>query len=255
MLYGLYLSAQGAQARATQLEVTANNIANAGTSGFKRDMALFQSHLPFDVANGSFLPTRTNAASQTGGLTVAQTVTDQSQGSLTKTDEPLDAALAGPGYFRVTDGTNELLTRDGRFTLNAAGELVTADHGERVLSTSGTPIVVAPDATGFTITTDGVLSQQFVNGASEPVARLGVVLPEIPASVQKLGNNRLRATGGTLPAGAETRVMQGMTEASGVNPVIETMGMIEASRQFESNVNLMRMQDESLGHLLSAVRP
>jgi len=257
MLYGLYLSAQGAQSRATQLEVTSNNLANAGTNSFKRDLALFQTHHTFDQSLGgagaAAPPGNLNGA--TGGVTVAGTLTDHSQGTLTQTGGSLEFAISGPGFFRVTNGEEELLTRDGRFAESATGELVTADGGHRVLSTDGTPIRLNPDAVGYDVAADGTLSERLPTGESVPIAKLAVVAPETYTALEKLGQNLYRPVGGVAPAGVETRVLQGFLEGSGVNPVAETMQMSEASRAFETNVNMMKAQDESLARLLTAARP
>lgn len=255
MLYGLYLSAQGAQARATQLEVTSNNLANAGTNAFKRDLTLFQAHQTFDRDHGGSAVPPGNLNGSTGGVTVAGTLTDYSQGSLDQTGGPLDLAIAGPGFFRVSNGAEELLTRDGRFAKNAAGELVTADGGYRVLSTNGNAIRVTPDAVAVDVADDGTVSERLPTGESVPIARLSVVLPQPANAVEKLGDNLYRPTGEVAPAGIGTRVLQGFLEGSGVNPVAETMEMIQASRAFETNVNMMRFQDESLTRLLQAARP
>ena len=255
MLYGLYLSAQGAQARATQLEVTSNNLANAGTNSFKRDLALFQSHRTFDREYGGIGSPPGGLNEQTGGVTIAGTLTDHTQGSLVKTAGAFDLAIAGPGFFQVRNGGETVLTRDGRFSKNAIGDLVTADGGFPVLSAEGMPVRCNPDAVGIDISEDGLISERLPTGESVPVARLAVVLPESPNSLEKLGNNQYRAVGQVAPAARDTRVLQGFLESSGVNPVHETMQMIEASRAFETNVNMLKLQDESLARLLTAGRP
>ena len=255
MLYGLYLSAQGAQARSTQLQVVANNLANAGTNAFKRDLALFQAHRPFDAEYGSSTYPPGGLNGSTGGITVESTVTDHSQGALQKTGGAFDFAIAGPGFFRVSNGEDELLTRDGRFARTANGELVTADGGYRVLSSEGTAIRLNPDASGIEVAQDGTISERFPSGELSPVARLALVSPQEPKALEKLGDSLYRPLGETAPPTADTRVAQGFLEASGVNPVQETMRMIEASRAFETNVNMLRFQDESLARLLTAARP
>lgn len=255
MLYGLYLSSQGAQARATQLEVVSNNIANAGTTSFKRDLALFQSHQTFDDAYGGSANAPSALADSTGGVTVARTITDHSQGPLQKTGGTFDLALAGPGYFRVSNGSQEFLTRDGRFLRSQEGDLVTADGGHRVLNTDGIPVAVNDEATHIEVTQDGTLSQRLVTGELIPIGRLAVVVPNPSDRLEKRGDNLYRAPSSTNAADASTRVIQGFLEGSGVNPVIETMQMIEASRGFETNLNMMKFQDESLARLLTAARP
>lgn len=256
MLYGLYLSAQGAQAQTTQLDVTANNIANAGTTAFKRDLALFQSHRTHELHPQEAGVPPGNLDGLTGGVTVRQTVTDFSQAALTKTEGPLDLAISGPGFFRVTDGEEELLTRNGGFTKNTDGELVTADGGLRVLSEEGKPFRLDPDATAVTVTADGTVSERLPSGEVNLLGRLAVSVPVPATALEKRGNGLYRPTADTVPADpALTRVAQGFAEESGVNPVSETLRMIEASRAFETNVNMMKLQDESLGRLLTMARP
>ena len=255
MLYGLYLSAQGAQSQATQLEVTANNIANAGTNAFKKDLALFQNHRPHE----SHVPDATfpgNLERSSGGVTVRQTATDFTQAPLNQTGGPLDLALSGPGFFSISDGNENLLTRDGRFTKNATGELVTADGGLRVLSTDGTPIQLDPATVNVTVADDGTVTEHLPSGERNAVGRLAVLLPQPPTALEKVGNGRYRGTAETIAVDpALTHVAQGFVEASGVNPVTETLNMIQASRNFETNINMMKIQDESLSRLLTALRP
>jgi flagellar basal-body rod protein FlgF len=255
MLYGLYLSAQGAQARSTQLDVVANNLANADTNAFKRDLAVFQTHRSYDseYGNSANVPYGLNASA--GGMTVAQTKTDFGQGSLKKTDGPLDVALAGPGFFRVNNGSEEMLSRDGRFSQSTFGDLITADGGFPVLSSEGAPIRLSPDAIGIEISADGTISERNSDGELTAVARLGIVSPDENTSLQKTGDNLYRPTGNVTAIDGDTRVVQGFVEGSGVNPVLETMRMIEASRGFETNLNMIKFQDESLARLLTAARP
>lgn len=258
MLYGLYLSAQGAQARSTQLDVVANNLANADTTAFKRDLALFQTHRSFDreyggSANAPNFPRGLNDS--VGGMTIAETRTDFGQGTLEKTGGTLDVALAGEGFFRVNNGSEEMLSRDGRFARNAAGDLITADGGFKVLSSDGAPIRLSSDSTAIEIGDDGTINERSADGEIQAVARLGIVAPADRNAMQKAGDNLYRPLGAVAPADSETRVVQGFVEGSGVNPVLETMRMIEASRGFETNLNMIKFQDESLARLLTAARP
>lgn len=255
MLYGLYLSAQGAQTRATQLEVVANNIANAGTTSFKRDLALFQSHHTFDDPYGGSANAPSALSDSTGGVTIARTITDHSQGALQKTGGTFDLALAGPGYFRVSSGSEQFLTRDGRLTRNSTGELITADGGHRVLNAEGAAVRLSAEAAGIEVAQGGTLSERLATGEVAPIGRLAVVVPDPSDRLEKRGDSLYYAASGTSPADSSTRVVQGFLESSGVSPVVETMQMIEASRGFETNLNMMKFQDESLSRLLTAARP
>ena len=252
MLYGLYLSAQGAGAQSTRLDVIANNLANASTNGFKRDLAVFMAHRPHDVEYGAFTQPPGNLNDSTGGVSTADVVTDFSPGPIMPTGGTWDVALAGPGFLRVSNGQQEFLTRAGRLTVNAQGELVTGEHGYRVLGAGGSPISVPAETTDVQIAADGTIS---AGSAIEraPIGQLDVVLPQSPADLQKFGQNLYVARGPLVPAGAEAEVRQGYLEGSGTEPVTEMMHMIEASRALETNINMIKFQDEALGRLLQSI--
>ena len=99
MIYGLYLSAQGAELQSTRLDVVANNLANAGTNSFKRNLAVFQEHLPHDLEHAQNNPVPGNLNKSTGGLALGAIITDHSNGPLLETGSKYDLALAGPGFF------------------------------------------------------------------------------------------------------------------------------------------------------------
>jgi flagellar basal-body rod protein FlgF len=255
MLYGLYLSAQGAQARSTQLDVVANNLANAGTNSFKRDLAVFQAHRSYDSEYGNSANVPYGLSDSVGGMTIAETHTDFTQGSLQKTGGTFDLAISGPGYFRINNGSEEMLSRDGRFTQNANGDLLTADGGYRVLSTEGAPIRISDEAVSVEIAEDGTINERAADGSVNVAARIGLVQPGNQRALQKVGENLYRTDSGVSPVDDGTHLVQGFLESSGVNPVVETMRMIEASRGFETNLNMIKFQDESLARLLTAARP
>ncbi|QDT66136.1 flagellar hook-basal body protein [Calycomorphotria hydatis] len=254
MLYGLYQSAQGAQARSVQLDVVANNLANAGTTAFKRQLAVFQVHEPFDELNGIPSDLANGLNDQPGGITIGSTLTDFAQGNFDPTGGPLDLALAGPGFFEVVDGEETFLTRDGSFSVDPQGKLITADRGLTVRGHDGNPIFIPPDTTDVIVGKDGAVTANFDDGVSSTIGRLSLVMPENMAAVERIGEN-MYAAPSVVAVGSETSVRQGYLEGSGTNPVTETMQMIEASRAFESNVNMIRFQEESLANLLSSMRP
>ncbi|MEM1061763.1 MAG: flagellar hook basal-body protein, partial [Planctomycetota bacterium] len=235
MLHGLYTAAQGAAARATQLDVVANNIANAGTDGFKRALALFQQHEPFDAERGNPFPPEQQLLGldkHSGGVTVAATVTDLSQGPLLETGGELDVAVAGPGFFAVAEAgeKTEFLTRAGNFTLDPEGRLLQAGTGLEVRDVAGNPITIPEDASGVTVAPDGTISAAFPNAPTAAIATLKLLTPNDPAGLRHLGDGRYVAPAGTTPAGPGVSVRQGFLEASGVTPVTETLAMIEAQR-------------------------
>jgi flagellar basal-body rod protein FlgF len=252
MLYGLYLSAQGASAQRTRLDVIANNLANASTHGFKRDLAVFMAHRPYDLEYGASQEPPGNLNASTGGVTPAGVVTDFSPGPLMPTGGTWDVALTGEGFLRVSDGRQDFLTRNGRLTVNSQGELVTGEHGYRVLGAAGGRISVPDDATEIQIATDGTI---YAGSAAErnEIGRLDVVIPESTAQLEKHGENLYRTSGPVLPAAGRADVRHGFLEASGTRPITEMLHMIEASRALETNVNMIRFQDEALGRLLQAI--
>ncbi len=252
MLYGLYHSAQGAQAQTLRIEVLSNNLANASTTAFKRDLALFQSHRPYDVENGGGVEPPGNQNALTGGITPAKVVTDYSAGPLVKTGGSFDLALTGPGFFQVSDGSRQFLTRNGQFTLNQNGEIVSAGSGMRVMSTSGTAITISSEATQVSIAADGTVTAMSNDGSTTQVGKLAVVQPGSNQQLQKVGNSLFAASGPVSQAGSDVAIKQGYIEGSDVNPVQEMLDLIQASRSVESNVNMMKLQDDALERLLQS---
>ena len=121
MIQGIYLSTHGANVQSVRQDVIANNLANASTSGFKRDVATFQVFKPEELRRN--IPVRMDGDRQNevGALGVDQISTDYTSGSLQKTDQPYDIGFSGDGFLRVSDGQNEYLTRNGKLHRNIDG--------------------------------------------------------------------------------------------------------------------------------------
>ncbi len=251
MINGLYLSAQGAQAQQTRLDVVSNNLANASTTAFKRDLAIFQAHEPFDLENGQPENTPVNLQDSWGGVTVAEIETDFSQNPLEATEGALDVALTGPGFIKVAAGGKNYLTRDGAMIVDSEGNLLTAG-GANVLSDSGTPLQIDTGGGRVTIASDGTISQESSQGLL-PVGKIALVQPQSNDQLKKIGSNLYENLGGETPAGPELSLKQGFLEASGVVAVHEMVQLIETSRAFEANINMIKYQDDALGTLLSTV--
>lgn len=255
MINGLYHSAQGAEAQAMRLNVVSNNLANASTSSFKRDLAIFQTHRPFDLENGSGSEPPNQMNQHSGGLSTADVVTDFSNGPMLPTEGTYDIALAGPGFFRVSNGTDEFLTRDGRLAVNEEGELVTSDGGHHIQGLSGGPITIPGNTKEVQISSSGTVSAFVQAGGAlikTDLDQLEIVQPESLRNLKKAGNNLYEFEGDLQPADSSTQVRQGFLEGSGVKSVTEMLEMVEASRAFETNINMMKFQDEALGRLLQS---
>lgn len=249
MIYGLYLSAQGAEVQSVRQDVIANNLANASTTSFKRDLALFQSHPPFDKVEGGIQDVPGQLNRSTGGTSLAGVATDFSDGTHIATGGKLDVALTGPGFFRVTDGKQQFLTRNGQLTIDPLGRMVTSDRGLLVQGVKPVP----PGTLEIEFSEDGNVFGIDVDRLRVDLGRLDLVHPASTGELQKQGDSLYLTKGPVIPAGAEVRVKQGFLEGSGTNSVAEMMELIEAARAFESNINMIRFQDEALGQLIQSV--
>lgn len=252
MIYGLYLSAQGAETQALRQSILANNMANAGTTGFKPDIPLFRSHLPYDLVHLPPNAIPDTLAQQTGGVELVATATDHRQGPLNVTNAPLDVAVVGQGFLQVSNGTDTYLTRDGHLTLDALGTLVSVNDGSQVLTVDGQPIVIPPETKNITIAGDGTVSGTGFGGTVIPLGQLALVEPANYASLIKEGDSHYTTSGEVLPAVA-AQVRQGVIEESAMNPVEGMVELIQTARAFEMNMNLMQYQDQMLGQLIQSV--
>jgi flagellar basal-body rod protein FlgF len=245
MPYGLYLSAEGAQAQSTRLDVIAHNLANVDTVGFKRELAILQARYAEAIEEGLSEPGTGGIDDLGGGITVRETKTDYSPGPLKRTGVPTDVAIQGDGFFAVQKDDETLLTRAGNFSLTALGELIT-QQGYAVLDDSGAPIVVT-DAQ-WEISASGAVQQR--SGTQD----LALVRPESLGDLVRVGENLFRPLSEPRPVpAAERRVSAGHLEMSSVEATTEMTAMIQASRALEANINMMRVQDEMLSGLVNRV--
>jgi flagellar basal-body rod protein FlgF len=226
------------------LDVTANNLANMSTAGFKLERPMLSAHeaeRPARAADG-------------GAIHFVRDwgyARDFTQGQLAPTERPLDVALDGEGFFTVRAGDGETrYTRDGRFTIDAVGQLATA-AGHSVLDENGQPITMPADGAPPVIDETGAI---LAGGGA--VARLGVVRFDEQAALEKAGDGTYRSDEAAQPAD-DAQVRQGYVEDSNVNPIEEITRLIEVTRAYES-VTRMLSSDEDLKRRaidkLSAVR-
>lgn len=247
MPYGLYISAEGAQVQQRRLEVIANNLANVETTGFKRDVAMFQARFAEAIQQGTDYPGSRTVNDLGGGVKIIDTATDYSGSSLRETGIDTDFAVNGDGFFQVRgkDG-GVYLTRAGDFTLDFEGRLITQSD-EPVLNEAGDEILV--DGTRpWAVHPGGRIVQ---DGTSQTI---GLVKPQSLGDLVKVGGNLFRPLAPALPvAETERDIRQGYLEQSGVNPTREMMAMIETSRAFEANTRLIQHQDSMISGLVNRV--
>ncbi len=254
MMRSLGIAATGMQAMQTQVEVISNNIANVNTTGFKRGLASFQDLLYQSSAQAGSSSSETGDQLPTGtqiGLGVRSSGTTRvlTQGSLTETDNQLDVAVDGRGYFGVQlpNGT-VAYTRDGSFRMSATGQIVTTD-GYPVEPS----ITISPTATNVTIDQSGDVVVTGANGQQSTVGRLHLyVFPNEAGLNAQGGNNYLEtdASGSPIqglpgdPGFGNTR--QGYIESSNVNVVQEITNLITAQRAYEMNSKVIDAADQMM---------
>jgi flagellar basal-body rod protein FlgF len=210
-----------------ELDIVANNIANANTTGFKVEdlMVHTEQAKPAKTLDGK-APVK--FVLDTG---VAR---DFTQGALTKTDGDFDLAIDGKAFFKIQTAAGERYTRDGRFTTNPEGILVT-QGGAQVLDEGGGAITIDPKLGPVTVGKDGIVSQGAVR-----VGKIALVRPDDMSSLAKDGDNLYRNTANTtLQPVTDAQVHQGMLEASNVNSVTEITKLIEIQRAYEGVAKMM----------------
>lgn len=241
----LYIAMSGAKQNMHALSITANNLANAKTTGFKADLANARAMQAF----GEGLPTRVFSMTERSSQNF-------DSGARQATGRPLDLAIEGDGWFAVqgTDGS-EGYTRNGQFHLTEEGALQTS-KGELVLGDGG-PVFIPLPIQNIEISKDGAIMVQPEGApatALEEVALLKLVKPDIK-SIEK-GSDGLfrRIDGAQEQANLEVTVHNGMLESSNVNPVSEMTAMISMQRQFEMQLKLMKTAEENDASSASLLR-
>ena len=176
---------------------------------------------------------------------MAPTYTTFAQGPLDTTNRPLDLAIRGEGFFQVLDGDELLYTRDGRFTIDNQGRLVTT-NGKTVLAAGGTPILVnAESPEPITVSPKGTVKQ----GAGE-VGRLALVSFDDLQGLTKAGAGLFKAHGQvSQPADAE--ILAGHLEKSTVDPVAGLARMIQTHRAYQLNATMISLQDGMLSRAVN----
>lgn len=212
------LSRQAALRR--EMDMVANNMANLETPAYRRESMMFAEYLA-DTQDGD-----------TGELSFVQdiaSVRDLKEGPMTRTEDPLDLALQGSGYFAVETEDGPRYTRNGSFQLNEDGEIVNS-AGNPVLDVNGNPIALPETAGLVEVARDGTVSTE-----DGEIAQLRLVRFEDEQALQKRANGLYEAGDDqqVLPA-EDVEVMQGMLEGSNVQGVLEMTRMIELVRAYQS---------------------
>lgn len=257
MIRSLWISKTGLEAQQLHMDVISNNMANVGTTGFKKSRAIFQDLLYQIERQPGAQNTQQNqlpSGMQIGtGVTPVATERMHLQGNLEKTGNPLDVAVNGKGFFQVLmpDGSTAY-TRDGSFQMDSQGQLVTA---------SGFPvqpaITIPADALTVTVGRDGTVSvTQPGNAAAQQIGSIQLANFINPAGLQSLGENLYLETASSGAPAANTPGTNGLgvlnqsfVETSNVNVVEELVNMIQTQRAYELNSKAVQTSDQMLQRL------
>lgn len=262
----LYTAATGMEPLQSKLNVIANNMANVNTTGFKSDRANFEDLFYRNEimpgaqdAASNFTPTGTHIGL---GVRMQSTQTNFLQGAFQETGQQLDLAIEGRGFLMVTDPvtSQNLYTRAGNLSLNAAGQIVvgSAQTGRLV----NPPISIPQDAINISISSDGRVSyQQPGNPQLQQAGQLQMTLFQNPEGLLKLGENLyvdtvasgspITGNPGTVGLGS---LRQGFLELSNVEPVRELIDLITTQRSFEMNSQVIEAGNNILQTITNLAR-
>lgn len=223
-----------------QMDVIANNVANANTNGFKADRSLFEEFLRSPAHEDNFVGLDRRVSYVTEGTGFH----DLSQGPSEQTKNPLDVSIEGSGFLVVQTPAGERYTRDGSLKVNNQGQLVT-EAGYPVLGTNG-PIVFQQTDKDVSIAADGYVTVLEGTGRIDSVrGRLRIVNFANPQALSKDGSNLFAAADGAAATPDTTsKLRQGFIEKSNVNTVVEMTRMLEVTRAYQQLANLLQQQSD-----------
>jgi flagellar basal-body rod protein FlgG len=225
MLRGIYSSAAGMLSQQAALDVTANNLANVNTAGFKADGTVFSAVLRDMMSQGAT------------GTTAVQTFTDFSSGALQHTGSPLDVAILGEGYFTVNTPQGVRYTRDGSFHVDQNG-ILSASDGCPILSVVNKPINIG--TVKPVIHSDGTITAK-----DNIIGKLGIVNS---TNMRKVGENHFE---GSVTPAKDVNLTTGGIESANISVVNAMVSMISIMRAFEANQRVLTTQDETLGRAVN----
>ncbi len=252
MIRGLYTAATGLNVQTKKMDVISNDLANVNTSGYKKDTAVIAS---FPEVLASRLDDVENQVPNNGpigrmslGARVDEVYTHFTQGSVVSTNEVVDMALQGSGFFVIQTPAGLTYTRDGNFSIDRLGNIVTKEGysvmgqdgpislGEDFLTTGG-EIIIKPDGT--------------IYKGTEYIDQLDLADFADTRTLTKIDNNLYQATAPRIEFNGS--VIQGYLEASTVNPVTAMVDMITVSRAYEANQKVVQTHDSLLGRAVNDV--
>jgi len=244
MIRGIYTAASGMVAESTRTDVISNNLANANTAGFKKDVAVekdFASVLITRINDGANAPV---IGSLGRGVMVDEVATEHSTGLMRNTGNSFDMAIEGQGFFTVETPQGVRYTRNGTFAKNIQGEVIT-NEGYRVLGENG-PISI--QGTKMTVSDDGNI---FVD--DQPVGKFRIMEFDNKKALVKEGGSLYSLSPGQTGKAGTAGVRQGFLEMSNVNVVGEMVNLIANYRAYEINGKVVQSHDQLIGKAVNDV--
>lgn len=218
-----------------EMRAVANNVANADTTGFRREGVVFSEHMtPLDRQGATL------SMANARGRDV-----DLRPGSLAGTGGTWDLGLEGEGFFMVATPQGNRLTRAGAFMPSADGQVVNGD-GHPLLDDGQAPIAIPPGARAVSVAPDGTVAAD-----GEPVGRVGIFAPGAARDMRHYGGTLFGADGARpLP---EAKLRQGFLEGSNVDPVLEIARMVEVQRAYELGQSFLDAEDQRIRAAISSL--
>lgn len=263
MLRSMYSGISGMRGFQTKLDVIGNNISNVNTSGFKKGRVTFQDMMSqttrgaqaAEAGRGGINPMQVGLGSQVGSVDNIHT-----QGFLQSTGRPLDVAIEGDGFFKVSDGENIYYTRAGNFYLDDAGNVVTAD-GYFLLQDDNSTIQIDPSTTqSFSIAKNGDVNIVTADGTNSD-QKIGITIFANPEGLEKVGGslyiesqNSGEAQHGAPGINGAGDLAASSLEMSNVDLAEEFTEMIVSQRGFQANTRIITTSDEILQELVNLKR-
>ena len=254
MVKGLYTAYTGMINEQHRMDTLTNNLANAATTGYKKEGATAQAFddvLGYKIKDTSEYNLPKKMGIMNMGVKIGESYTDYSQGPFRQTDNAFDLALSGEGFFAIeytnkADETTTKYTRDGSFTLTQDGFLVTKD-GDYVLDANNNHIHLDPLA-DISFDRSGAI---YENGIQ--VANIQVSNFQDLNYLSKFGENLYTALDGATLIPGEAQVYSGYLEQSNVSVVSEMVQMISVSRAYETNQKIVQTMDASLEQAVNSL--
>jgi len=217
-----------------EMQVVANNIANAATTGFRQEGLIFSEYVRRLDGTGDVAMATANVRN-----------TSMAQGPVTRTGGRFDLAIEGDGFFLIQTPAGERLTRAGAFSPNAQGDLVTPD-GHVLLDAGGAPVFVPPDAADLSVSADGTVSSD-----GRPLTQIGLFRPLEASGLLREDGVMFRSEAGVEPAEGAT-ILQGYLEGSNVDPLSQLARMIEVQRAYEMGQSFLDSENERIRSALQS---